>query len=402
MALLRGLPKEYRKKLQPLNQTCDVILREVTQEGPLPTALGRFIFQQYGVNIPAALWPVEELEEHLKLRYAVVDGSGRELAAGRDIRVLRQEFVGEQESQAFTKTRLAWEKSGLTDWDFGDLPERITLRAGDHAPFAFPALAASEEGIGIRIFLSETEARSSHRQGVKALLAIRFRDEMKHLRKGITPTGDLKLWSAAFGGAKPLEHAIQEKVMDDLFAVDIRTRAAFEALAEKVRPQILPRGQEIVRLTGPPLKALYETAEQLRILESANRGNRPGLSFLAELREELARLLPDDFLMRCDEERLTHIVRYLRALAIRAERGAIHLEKARERGKEIEELVHWYDEMLRGLPPYATGEKRRALEEFIWMIEEYKVSLFAQEIKTAFPVSRKRIDARIGEIERML
>ncbi len=76
MALLRGLPKEYRKRLQPLNQTCDVILREMTQEGPLPTALGRFIFKTYGVDIPANLWPVEELEEHLKLRYAVVDGKG--------------------------------------------------------------------------------------------------------------------------------------------------------------------------------------------------------------------------------------------------------------------------------------------------------------------------------------
>ena len=77
-------------------------------------------------------------------------------------------------------------------------------------------------------------------------------------------------------------------------------------------------------------------------------------------------------------------------------------EKAIERGKEIHKLAGWHDEMLRNLPPYATDEKRRALTEFAWMGEEYKVSLFAQEIKTAFPISRKRIDARMGEIERML
>jgi len=403
MALLRGLPKEYRKRLQPLNQTCDVILREMTQEGPLPTALGRFIFTTYGVDIPANLWPMEELEEHLKLRYAVVDGKGRELAAGRDIGVLRQEFVGEHESQAFAKARLAWEKSDLTEWNFGDLPERITLAAGGHhAPVAFPALAISETGIVIRLFPSEPEARSAHRQGVKALTAIRFRDEMKHLRKGTAPAGELKLWAAAFGGVKPLENAFLEKVMHDLFAADIRTRAAFDAHADKVRPQILPRGQAVVRLAGPPLKALYEATEQLRTLESANRGNRPVLAFLAELRTDLSRLLPANFLIRHDEERLNHIVRYLRALTIRAERGAVHLEKALERGKEIHKLAEWRDERLRNLPPYASGEKRQALEEFAWMIEEYKVSLFAQELKTAIPVSRKRIDARMGEIERML
>jgi ATP-dependent helicase HrpA len=403
MALLRGLPKEYRKKLQPLAQTCEVILREMAQEGPLPTALGRFVFRRYGVNIPANLWPVEELEEHLKLRYAVVDGRGRELAAGRDIGVLRQEFVGEQESRAFAKARLVWEKSGVTEWDFGELPERITLNAGGHgAPLAFPAVAASEEGIAIRLFPSEPEAKSAHREGVKALLALRFRDEMKHLRKGITPAGELKLWAAAFGGVKPLENAILEKVMDDLFAAEIRSREAFDAHADKVRPQILPRGQAVVRLAGAPLKALYEATALLHTLEGANRGNRPLLSFLAELRGELARHLPADFLIRHGEERLCHIVRYVRALTIRAERGAVHLEKALERGREIDEIARWYDEALRSLPPYASGEKRRAMEEFGWMIEEYKVSLFAQEIKTAFPVSRKRLAARMGEIERML
>ncbi len=403
MALLRGLPKEFRKRLQPLNQTCDVILREITQEGPLPTALGRFIFQRYGVDIPANLWPVAELEEHLKLRYAVVDGKGKELAAGRDIGVLRQEFVGEQESKAFAKARQTWEKSGLTAWDFGELPERIILAGGGHhAPLAYPSLTVSETGIGIRLFQSEPEARSAHRVGVSALLAIRFKDELKHLRKAITPTGDLKIWAASFGGVKHLENAFVEKVMLDLFPANIRTREDFEAHAEKVRPQILPGGQAVVRLASPPLKALYEATEQLRTLESANRGNRPVLSFLADLRQDLARLLPADFLIRHEEERLTHVVRYLRALTVRAERGAVHLEKALERGKEIHELSRWHDEMLRGLPPYASGEKRQALGEFAWMIEEYKVSLFAQELKTAIPVSRKRIDARMGEIERML
>jgi ATP-dependent helicase HrpA len=402
-ALLKGLPKEYRKRLQPLNHTCEVILQEMVQEGPLPTALGRFIYKRYGIDIPANLWSLEGIEEHLKLRLAVVDGKDRELAAGRDIGVLRQEFVEEKESRAFSQARQRWEKSGITAWDFVNLPVRTSLTgSGLHAAFAFPGLDADENGVALRLFRNEPEARNAHRRGLKALFAIHFREELRYLRKGVAPVGNLKLWAAAFGGVKALENACIEKVMDDLFTGDIRTQVAFEDHAQRARPQILPRGQAVVMMAGAPLKALYEATEQLRILEAANRGNRAILTFLGGLREELVRLLPVDFLIRYDQERLGHIGRYLRALTIRAERGAINLEKAIERGKEIEELTGWHDQMLRDLPPYTSGEKRRALEEFTWMIEEYKVSLFAQELKTAFPVSRKRIEAKMGEIQRML
>ena len=297
------------------------------------------------------------MDDHLKLRFAVMDGKDRELAAGRDIGILRQEFVEEKESQAFAKARRTWEKSDLTAWDFGDLPERITLTdGGHHCPGRLSRPGRAETGIGIRLFRSEPEARRAHRKGVRALLALRFRDELKHLRKGIAPAGDLKLWAAAFGGVKVLENALVEKVMHDLFEADIRTGAVFRCPCREGPSADPPRGQAIVRMAGPPLKALYEATELLRSLEIANRGNGPVLSFLAELRDELSRLLPSDFLIRYEEERLVHIGRYLRALAIRAERGAVHLEKALERGKEIRELAEWHEETIRELPP--TPRKR--------------------------------------------
>jgi ATP-dependent helicase HrpA len=182
----------------------------------------------------------------------------------------------------------------------------------------------------------------------------------------------------------------------------VRTESDFLHHAEQVRPQILSRGVTVARLAGPPLKALYEASEQLRTLEGANRENLPLLTFLADLRNELTRLLPPDFLVRYDEGRLPHIGRYLRALAVRAERGAVHLQKALERDREIRDLETWRGTVLRELPLHSSEEKRRALDDFIWMIEEYKVSLFAQELKTSIPISRKRIEAHMAEIQRML
>jgi ATP-dependent helicase HrpA len=402
MALLKELPKRYRKVLMPLERTCSTILREMPQEGALPTALGRFIYERYGVDIPAQNWPLDQLDEHLKLRISVVDQNERELAAGRGMDILQREFVQDWESDLWALGRQIWEKENVREWDFGDLPEVITLFGqGAHTQPAFPALSAEAKGTAVRLFHSAGEARLAHPKGVRALLALQQRDSIRHLRKAVTPSGDLIVWASAFGGARLLENAVAEKVMADLFEVDIRTREDFQRYAEKIRPEILPRGLAVFQLCGPPLKALYDATEQIRIMEGANQGNRPLLHFLGGLREESRRLLPPDFLIRYDPERLIHIGRYLKALSIRAERGAVHLEKALERGEEIRLLILWHESILRDLPPYTSAEKRQALEGFIWLIEEYKVSIFAQELKTALPLSRKRIELHMAEIQRM-
>ncbi len=403
LALLRGLPKEYRKKLQPIAQTCETLLREMERQGPLPTALGRAVFRKFGIDIPADRWQMDGLEEHLRFRYAVVDEGDRELAAGRDIGVLRQEFGGEREPQAYAEARRRWEQSGLTGWDFGALPERVALTADARTgPVAFPGLCVAETDVAIVLFRSEAEARQSHRQGVRALVALRFPQELRHLHKALAPTGDLKLWAAAFGGAKALENAVAEKVMHDLFEADCRTAEAFHAHAEAVRPQILSRGHAILRMCTPLIRALYEVSSQISGQEAAQRGNKPVLAFLAGLREELTRLVPPDFLVRHPEERIGHIARYLRGLAVRAERGALHLEKILTRGAEVAEFVERVQVIVRNLSPDASEEKIREIEEFQWLIEEYKISLFAQELKTPVPVSRKRLDRKLREIDRML
>ncbi|MDP2840163.1 MAG: DUF3418 domain-containing protein, partial [Syntrophales bacterium] len=172
-ALLRGLPKEYRKKLLPLAGTCDVILAQMPREGALLTALGRFLYERFGVNIPADRWSLDALEEHLKLRFSVVDGKDRELAAGRDIAILERGFIDEEESRAFAKARKTREKTGLTTWDFGDLAESIQLRGERmRQGVAYPALEAAGDDVSLRLFRSAPEALRVQRLGVKALFAL--------------------------------------------------------------------------------------------------------------------------------------------------------------------------------------------------------------------------------------
>jgi ATP-dependent helicase HrpA len=151
----------------------------------------------------------------------------------------------------------------------------------------------------------------------------------------------------------------------------------------------------------PFLQTCHETFATLRAHEASHRFNKPAIRFLEGVRADLDRLVPSDFLLQYDSERLEHIMRYLRALLIRLERGLLHLEKDIGKANEIKLFDDFLQEGLKHLAPESSTEKRQALDAFRWMIEEYKVSLFAQELKTPFPISRKRLELKKQEIERM-
>jgi ATP-dependent helicase HrpA len=403
-ALLRGLPKELRKKLQPLAQTADLIEAGMpSAEGPLPSSLGRFIHEHFGVDIPASAWPLDKLPDHLKMRYAIVDARGTEIASGRDISRFRTDVLSAGENAVFETTRKAWEKTGSTQWDFGDLPEEIPLESrGILQGFAYPALQAADGSVNLRLFRTQQEAHESHLKGVAALYGIHLQPVLKHLKKSLALSGDMKVWAAAFGGPKVFESRLYEKILQDLFAAPVRTPAAFHRHAEASAPLILPAGQALLRSIRPFVEIYHETVMTLRALEMSNRFNEPAKMFLATLRKDLDALIPDDFLVQYNAERRGHIVRYLKALVRRAERGLLHLEKDIEKSKEIMTYDLFLQEQFKGLTPGSSTEKRQALDAFRWMIEEYKVSLFAQELKTPYPISKKRLDQKMQEIRRIV
>ncbi len=401
-ALLRSLPREYRKKLMPLANAVDRAMREMPREGRLTAALSRFVRERLGVDVPADAWNSATLDERLNLRFSIVDGSGQELAAGRDISLLEQKFPDLEGEKIITQARVTWEKTNLKSWDFGDIPQSVAFNGHTNTPLIlYPALESPGESVSLRLFKSAHEADLSHKNGVMALFCMHFQKELKIMRKSLAATGDLKLHAAAFGGAKALENALYEKTVHTLFAVDIRRQTDFFSHAENSGPRIVPTALEIVKMAAPVVKALYEVFERFRKIETANRTNRPLPAFLGELRDETSRLAPPDFLLKYDEKRLPHIVRYLRSIGIRAEKGAVHLEKALIRGKEISEIERVFTDLSVSAPK-CVEEKSERLEELRWMIEEYKVSVFSQELKTPYPISRKRLDALIEQIRRIV
>ena len=137
-------------------------------------------------------------------------------------------------------------------------------------------------------------------------------------------------------------------------------------------------------------------------MENANKPGSNTAQFFNGLRNELSRLVPERFMNLYDNERLTHITRYIKAIGIRAQRASVNFEKDELKAKKLKIYVDRLDEMLKKLSTFVSEEKKLAIDEYFWLIEEYKVSIFAQELKTAFPVSEKRLDKKLKEIERMV
>ena len=402
--LIKGLPKNYRKKLVPVAQTVDIIVREIRQgDGSLLSTLTRFIYERFGIDIPVAAWPSEILPDHLKMRLAVVDDNGKELFSGRDIEELPL-ILSPERSPAFIKAQAVWEQTGLTHWSFGDLPDHLELGTfgGTAGQVAFPALTRGDGCVNIRLFQNKPEAEATHRDGVMALFELHFKKELQYLKKTLTLKNSTKQWGTYFGGTKRLEEQIYQRVLSDLFDNPLRTEEPFRLHAQKTKPLILARGQELISHIEPVLKCYHETRSVLHALLTANTSNMTVTKFLKQLGEELRQLMPEDFPFRYDSNRLNHLPRYLKAMAVHAERGVLNLDKEQKKSKDLIEFVRYLEDLRTTVSTATSVEKRKSIEEFSWMIEEYKVSLFAQELKTVIPVSRKRLETKLREIGRMV
>ena len=403
-ALIRGLPKIYRRKLVPVKNTVDVIIREMPKTPTsLISALGEFIYRRFGLDIPAAAWSEESLPDHLKMRVAITAPDGKELRAGRDPNILRQ-AASTDKSDELKAARLKWEKTGITNWDFGDLPEFISDTGQKSGRWiAYPALEPSEAGrlVSLRLYRQREKALTVHHRGVAALYAIIYAKDIKFLKRQLTLPAGKAFMADYFGGAQNLLKQMVDRVIQDLFGKNIRSQKAFDAHAESVAPKILSAGQELLDSLLPVLTAYHDAKSQIHKLQQSSRNNNQAVSFFQEQTAELGRLVPETFITIYDKQRLDHLIRYIQAAAIRVRRAAVDFEKDQSKAKGVVKFTEGLNQLLSELSPRASDEKRQAVEDYFWMIEEYKVSVFAQELKTAIPISAKRLEQKLGEIKRM-
>ncbi len=402
--LLKGLPKTYRKQLVPLTDTIRVIMAKMPRyKDALATSLSRFIYERFHVDIPASAWREDLLPDYLKTRIAWVDASGKEICAGRDKHILNQSFSQPENTEAMDHERKKWEKTGITRWDVGDLPESIQIHGPNGLIFpVFPAFCKEADGVSLRLFTDRKAALRAHRQGVCRLFGHYFDKDVQFLKKNLRLPADMEKAAVYFGGKERFESQMVNRVMKDLFAQPIRTQDAFLSHAKACMNQILPAGKRLMDIVIPVVR-LYADARNRIFAWEQSHGVDPVIqSFLKEIRQSLSRIVPENFLALYSHERMASLGRYIKAILIRAERGMHDPDKDRKKAAKIKPFENALDELVKEITAASSDAKREALESLFWMIEEYKVSVFAQELKTAFPVSPKKIEDKIREIRRMV
>ena len=403
-AILKGLPGRYRKLLVPLPEKVALLTDMVLEGGcgPLATRLSEIISRKFGVEIPASVLASVEVPDYLQPRIALVDEKGREVKAARDPSVLSQGGGFRFDSVQKEKWEAAcssWERFDLQRWDFGELPDQVEIGKGI---MAIPALERKEGRVNLRLYLDPQKAYASHTEGVAGLYCKLYSKELKFIKRTLKLSPELDRLSGYLGGGKALVDSVIEATICRLFQKEIRGQEEFEKWGKEALCRLSATVRRLMYHTDAVLKAYHDVRSKLYGMES--RGVPGGLAvpgLCSSLRKELEELVPRDFLKVYDEGRLAHIPRYLKAMAIRIDRASYDMEKDQRKASQLKE----FQEALESMKPEACGaspEKQKAIEEFRWAVEEYKVAVFAPELKTSQKVSGPILRERMAQIQRMV
>jgi ATP-dependent helicase HrpA len=417
--LLRALPKSIRRELQPFPPKVSEIVRELQATGEsLQADLATFIRQRYGVEIPLSAWPADAIPAHLRPRIEVIGNDQKTIGTSRDLAALRQKLEQVKakpapDNSAWTRAAQRWERSGITSWNFGDLPEKILVSESGPVPtFAWPGLSVEKENISLRLFRTEDLAKTASLIGVQKLVELTLSKDFMWLHRDLR---ELNRFDALAANLCPLDE-LQETAFENLKRHALPAEvfwplreADFVKAVQATRLELPGLAMKLVDQVGAILRARKEVQARCGSSPALPTSKPKTLSDLSQLSiatkdaakpanlwtEELEALLPRHFLVEIPFDQLTHIPRYLKALAMRMERAKLNPLKDKERAA----LIAPYRAKLKLLhedPPKPIATKKCA-EEFRWLVEEYKVSVFAQELGTAKPVSPKRLDEKLAE-----
>jgi len=337
-----------------------------------------------GERLDDSIWSKDEPPPHLLMNVRVVDDAKRELAMGRDIAELRKR-LGEAASLTLAKSKPGMEREGITSWDFGELPEQVTFRRGNQTLTGYPALVDEGASVAIRLLDTKDKAAEAHRALVKRLMALDMKEQVRGLDRALPGFNALALRFNATIPAEKLKADLIEAVMDRAFIGEDdppRTAKAFEDQKKRAKARL----PAVVEGASRYALAIGEASQHAvqAIAQSSSLGR-----VAHEVKAMRERLVYPGFLARTPWERLEHVPRYLKGYALRLQKYRGNPERDQKHAANVAAL--WNNYEARAKADRDAGRMDPKLEEFRWLVEELRVSLFAQELRTPFPVSAKRL-----------
>ena len=387
--LLKALPKSLRVPLMPLEPKVEEITRELKPEsGSLLEALGSFITSRYKVPVTPQAWPPDALPSHLRPRIQVIGPGNKTVTTTRDLNSVRaqlREAEKKVETNAWDLAAQRFERYHLQSWDFGDLQERIEVPSNSGIPLmAFPGLQVEGDEVSLRLFRNREEAIQSSRAGIVRLGELTLARDLAWVQKDLSGLATVKDLYITLGRAEELFETAYIAVRNQLLDADMHyplRRADFErrlVTAREQLPAVVPKFTQLV-------------SSILRLRQEILLGKKK----YPEMDRDLVNLVPARFLEKVHWTRLQHLPRYLKAMLVRAERWAVNPVKDQEKSRQILPFVQRNNLLVARKD--LTAEQAKAVQKLGWLIQELKVSLYAQELGTSEPVSPKRLEQFLEE-----
>ena len=410
-ALLKSLPQRPRSRLVPLPESASEFC-ELTPfaDGDLLDALMKFVRERTQLAVQRADFKLDAVPGHLFMNLRVIDEHARQLAMGRHLAALKAQW-GAQARSAFQAlaalkrgpgpSTAAPEPSPATGppaapvsvgasaatrhsaWTFGELPELMEVRKGSQVMVGFPAIVDRGDHVEIEVFDEPGTAAVKHRAGLRRLLGLQLREPLKYLEKNIP---GLQAMGAAYmplGTLEELRGQIIEVALDRAFLADPlpHDAASFQSRLEEGRARLVLVAQEVARQAGVVLAEFAAASRKLR-------DAKPPKEVADDVVAQLARLCGKRFLVQTPWSALQHLPRYLKAITLRLDKLRADPARDAARMAELRPLEQRYARRLAEL----RGAPDTRLDEYRWLLEELRVSFFAQELRTPQPVSVKRLD----------
>jgi len=394
--MIQVLPSKVRRLLQPYDETLGLCRSRMTPgRGSLANALADAIYAVRAIRVPTDGWREEACPSHLRMRFVVVDEKGRELGNGYDCRDLARLFAPKT-TAAETDQRPAskWHRDNIIAWDLGELPAQVDVGKAGWPILHYPALQDQGESVSLRLFSEAAEAAAVHEKGVCRLFALALGKEWKRYAAAPSLPRQAALYlSQLESSAAQLGQEIGRAALREAFTADkpvIRDEATFKARLTQELPRLHALHVERTRL----VLSILESASELTTMLNASRELQA--STAESILDQLAWLVFPGFAEATPQLHLKEVPRYLEACRIRIQRAKTNPAGDQRKEQEIAPVWTRYTDLIGEENPRPVNQI--LLSAYRWQVEELRVSLFAQELKTPYPVSVKRLNVLWEEL----
>ena len=398
VALIRSLPKSVRRNLVPAPDTAKKVAETIEfGRGVFVDAVANELSKIGGCPVDPTLFKTEKLDDHLKINLQVVDEEGEVVAEGRSVAELRSQLGAEYTSSIVEVDDETWKQDGLTDWSWDELPKEIMITRGGTHLAAFPAIVDQTDSVGLRLTDSQNASEMTTRQGLVRLFQITYR---KSLKSQVNYLPDLQQHTVTLSRIIPsseLKRQLSDLVTRVAF-VDFnkipRDKSAFESMQQNSIERISIASQDIAKWLPKFANAVHEV--QLKLEDIPNRfGTAKG-----DIKSQIAELKSEGFLALTPWQWLKQYPRYFEAISYRISKlDSTPTDKERSMADDVNAYWQQYVEMHQTHASQAIVDPE--LQTFRWMIEELRVSLFAQKLGTSITVSPKRMEKQWAKVRRI-